>query len=349
MIKAYKGFNKDLQCAPNHKTFQYELGKEYEEESAETCCSGFHSCENPLDVFFYYPPTDSRYCEVEADGDISKDDDDSKIASTKIKIGAEIGLKGLIEAGVKFILDRVDFKSSAATNASDYSAATNTGNCSAATNTGYCSVAANVGNCSVAANVGNYSAATNTGDCSVAANVGNCSAATNTGGCSAATNTGGRSAATNTGNCSAATNTGGRSAATNTGCCSAATNTGRRSAATSTGYCSAATNTGDYSTATSTGDCSAATNTGSHSAATKTGDYSTATVEGKESVAFCTGAEGKAKGALGCWLVLAEWAKTTDRYHLVNVKAHKVDGKVVKPDTFYVLENGKFKEVKEAK
>lgn len=29
--------------------FQYEEGKEYEEETADACHSGFHACEHPLD------------------------------------------------------------------------------------------------------------------------------------------------------------------------------------------------------------------------------------------------------------------------------------------------------------
>lgn len=62
-IKAYKGFNKDLQC----RGFQYEIGKEYEEETANLCHAGFHACEYPLDVFGYYSPADSRFCEVELD------------------------------------------------------------------------------------------------------------------------------------------------------------------------------------------------------------------------------------------------------------------------------------------
>ena len=102
-MKTYKGFDKDLKC----RGFQYEIGKEYETGSAKACESGFHACENPLDVFSYYPPADSRFCEVEQSGEIDKDSDDSKIASTKIKIGAEIGLAGLINAGVKFILEKV--------------------------------------------------------------------------------------------------------------------------------------------------------------------------------------------------------------------------------------------------
>ena len=87
----------------------------------------------------------------------------------------------------------------------------------------------------------------------------------------------------------------------------AATNTGNRSAATNTGYQSAATNTGDWSAATNTGDWSAATNTGNRSAATNTGYQSAVVVEGKESFAIATGIEGKAKGALGCYIAVAEY------------------------------------------
>ena len=311
-IKAYKGFNKNLQCQPDDDKppFQYEVGKEYEESEAELCSCGFHACEFPLDVFGYYPPADSRYCEVELDATEEKGGD-SKRTGKKIKIGAEIGLDGIIKAGVKFILEKAE---SCDKGTGDWSAATNTGDQSAATNTGY------------------QSAATNTGDRSVA---------TNTGDQSAATNTGYRSAATNTGHRSAATNTGYRSAATNTGHWSAATNTGDQSAATNTGYQSAATNTGDRSVATNTGDQSAATNTGYQSAATNTGYQSATTVSGEESVACALGYEGKAKGTKGCWLVLAEWKDG----HRKDVRCFYVDGESVKANVFYKMKEGALVEV----
>jgi hypothetical protein len=182
------------------------------------------------------------------------------------------------------------------------------------------------------------------GDFSAATNTGYGSAATNTGNFSAATNIGYRSAATNTGDRSAATNTGYRSAATNTGDRSAATNTGDFSAATNTGYDSAATNTGDFSAATNTGYRSAATNTGDRSAATNTGYRSAATNTGKEGVASSLGIEGKAKGALGCWLVLAEWEEVNGEWRRTDVQCRRVDGETVKSDTFYRLENGEFVE-----
>jgi hypothetical protein len=178
----YKGFDKDLKC----QDFQYETGKKYSEESAEICEKGFHACEFPLDVFRYYAPSDSRYCEVDLDANDQKSNDSKRVGKS-ISIKAEIGIAGIVKAGVEYIKNQVDWNNDKKTNTGDCSAATNTGNCSAATNTG------------------NRSAATNTGYRSAATNTGNCSAATNTGNCSAATNTGYRSAATNTGYRSAAT------------------------------------------------------------------------------------------------------------------------------------------------
>ncbi len=335
-MKGFKGFNKDLKC----RGFQFEQGKEYKEEKAECCETGFHFCENPLDVFGYYPPSNSRYCEVEGSGQIDKENrDDSKVAASQIKIGLEIGLPGLIKAGVEYIKSNVDWENAKETNTGYQSVATNTGDYSAATNTG---------NKSAATNTGDYSAATNTGNKSAATNTGNKSAATNTGYQSVATNTGYQSAATNTGDYSAATNTGYQSVATNTGYQSAATNTGNKSVATNTGYQSAATNTGDYSAATNTGNKSAATNTGNKSVATNTGDYSAATVEGNESIACALGMQAKAKGKIGCWIVLAEWEEVgfCDK-KLKQVKAFEIDGEIIKEDIFYVLENGQAIEFKE--
>ncbi len=87
-----------------------------------------------------------------------------------------------------------------------------------------------------------------------------------------------------------------------------------------------------------------ATNTGDQSAATNTGDQSAASVEGKESVAIAIGYESKAKGALGCWLVLAEWEEADDGYHIKDVQSIRVDGEKVKADMWYRLIDGKFVE-----
>lgn len=159
VIKGYKGFNPDMTC----RGFQYETGKEYDTDGAKACERGFHFCENPFDVWGYYPPCGedgrlNRFCEVEGSGetDCSKPD---KTACSHIRIGDEIGLQGIIKAGVKFIMDKAAGDGEKESNTGDRSAATNTGNRSAATNTG---------DCSAATNTGGQSAATNTGDCSAA-------------------------------------------------------------------------------------------------------------------------------------------------------------------------------------
>lgn len=193
-MKAYKGFDENLKC----RDFQYEIGKEYEEANAKLCETGFHACENPIDVFRHYPPANSRYCDVDLKDVTDESSDDSKKCGKRIHINAEIGIKGIVDAFIKFTLDHILS--------------------------------------------GNH----------------------------------------------------------------------------------AATNTGDYS---------AATNTGDHSAAIVTGD---------ESVAIATGIYGKAKGSIGCYLVIAEWKMINGEWHIVDVKSTKVDGVKIKTDTFYQLVSGEF-------
>ena len=102
-MKAYKGFDKNMQC----RGFQYEVGKTYETKRADLCETGFHACESPLDVFGYYEPNHSRYCEVELDGVTDQHDEDSKRCGTKISIGAEIGIPGLVKAHIEYVKSRV--------------------------------------------------------------------------------------------------------------------------------------------------------------------------------------------------------------------------------------------------
>ena len=99
-IKSYKGFDKNLKC----RDFQYEIGKEYEMDGEiKVCNRGFHACESPFDVFDHYTMIDSRFCEVEQDGNISKKDRGTKICSSKIKIKAELKLADMINLGVEWL------------------------------------------------------------------------------------------------------------------------------------------------------------------------------------------------------------------------------------------------------
>ena len=105
MIKAYKGFNKDMKC----RDFQYKEGGEYEHPGeVKACESGFHACEYPLDCFSYYSPADSVFHEVELSGDFSKDGDDTKVAASKIKIGARLDIAGLVNASFEYVKEKSD-------------------------------------------------------------------------------------------------------------------------------------------------------------------------------------------------------------------------------------------------
>ncbi|HFH4633819.1 TPA: hypothetical protein ACGJVM_006417, partial [Pseudomonas aeruginosa] len=193
VVTAYKGFKQDLTC----RGYQFEIGGTYKHEGeVEACASGFHSCEYPLDVFGYYAPGESRFAIVKASGQLSRHDDDSKIASATLVVEAEISMPTMISKAIDWIMARLD---------------------SSVEQTVVGDTASNTGNRSAASNTGNRSAASNTGDYSAASNTGNQSAASNTGYRSAASNTGNRSAASNTGYRSAAEVSGQESVAASLG------------------------------------------------------------------------------------------------------------------------------------
>ena len=142
-MKAYKGFNKDMTCLG----FQFKEGKTYEEKEAKLCEKGFHACLNPIDVFKYYPPVDSIYHSVEIDDDdVSKEcGGDSKICGKKIKIGAKLTLREMIQAGVKIDIASASGDSSHAATSGDYSPAATSGVSSPAATSGVSSHAATSG------------------------------------------------------------------------------------------------------------------------------------------------------------------------------------------------------------
>jgi hypothetical protein len=175
----YKGFDKDLKC----RDFQFEVGKEYEEERAELCSTGFHACENPFDVWDYYNVAEGRFCEVEMTPTEERKDD-SKRVGKKIKIVAEIGLKGMIDAWLKIQFEKgtEDKKTQAASGDSSKLAASGyssklaaSGYSSKLAASGYCSQLAASGNFSQLAASGNFSKLAASGYSSQLAASGYCS------------------------------------------------------------------------------------------------------------------------------------------------------------------------------
>ncbi len=267
-IKTFKGFNKDMTC----KGFLYEEGKEYKEDKAVVCSSGFHACEYPLDVFAYYDPAKSVFCEVEQSGELSRNSDDSKVSSTKIKIGASINIAGLVKAAIEYTTKRVKKENDSD---EDYGASSATGDYGASSATG------------------DYGASSATGDYGASSATGDYGASSATGYCGASSAT---------------------------GYCGASSATGYRGASSATGYCGAS---------------------------SATGYCGTSVAGNKESIAVAWGYKSKAKGVLGSYLVFADWEGDENEYYkpdsweLKGAKMVRVDGEVIKEDTWYIIVDGK--------
>ena len=107
------------------------------------------------------------------------------------------------------------------------------------------------------------------------------------------------------------------------------------------GDSSSAATSGAYSSAATSGDSSSAATSGWRSSAATSGAYSSAAVLGKDSIAVANGAHSKARGALGCYLVLTEY---DDGGNFLWAKMAHVDGKIIKENTWYTLKNGEFVE-----
>ena len=165
-MKAYKGFNKDMTC----RGFQYEDGKTYEHEGeVKLCESGFHACEDPLDVFEYYDPANSEFHEVELDGVSDERREDTKVAAKKITIGARLGIDKIIKACVEFRFSKIEKELK---NSGDKGAASNSGDKGAASNSGDNGAASNSGYNGAASNSGYKGAAETSGEHSIAMSVG---------------------------------------------------------------------------------------------------------------------------------------------------------------------------------
>jgi hypothetical protein len=319
-MRGFKGFKKGLVCRGK----QYSENTIFEEEKAEICASGMHFCRNPLEVWKFYPPCNTKgelneFAEVES-LDKVETDDNKKFCTSKLKVNKKLAFIDFVNEGIAITCEDAD--NDTKTNENDYSTVINSGDYSTAINSGDYSMATSSNDYSVTINTGKYSVATNTGWNAVSISESSYS--------SIAASTGQRSATTNKSEYSIAANTGSHAATASSGAHSITANTGTESAAIGTGYCSIVASTGSGSIAKSSGDCSIAASTGYNS---------TATVEGNNSIAITAGVNSRAKGVKGSWIVCVEYDEC---YNILCVKAGRVDGENIQENTFYTLKNGEF-------
>ena len=334
-IKAYKGFNSDLTC----RGFQYEVGKEYTHDGeVKACDKGFHACANPFDVLKYYEDfTVMRYCTVEQSGEIDKEQD--KIASSKIKIKAEIGWAGLFNAGIEYLKKNIepskmkdgDFNDngdSAKIGLSDNSAKIGLSD-------NYAQIGSS-GSCAQIGSSGNYAQIGSSGNCAKIGSSGNYAQIGSSGnyakigssGYSAQIGSSGYSAQIGaSGNCAKIGSSGDYAQIGASGDYAKIGASGNCAKIGSSGYYAQIGSSGDYAQIGSSGH------------------YAQIKSEGKNAVVMCAGNDSMACGKIGSWLTLAEWKEQDGEWGPVCVKTERIDGERIKADTFYKLTNGEFTEV----
>jgi hypothetical protein len=167
-IVSYKGFDMDWKC----RGMQYAVGETFEHKGeVQACSGGLHACEDPLHVLRYYRPATSKFAVVEQSGTLSRHEDDSKVASSRLTVKAELTIAGLIKAAVEYRFKKckpsdgavATEKNESATASGYYGAATASGNSGAATASGNYGAATASGNYGAATASGYYGAATASG------------------------------------------------------------------------------------------------------------------------------------------------------------------------------------------
>ena len=155
--KGFKGFKKGLKCRDK----QYAENADFEEDVKPVACSiGMHFCENPLDVFNYYPPSgQNEYAEVESIGDSVKKED--KTVTNKLSIKSKISIAGLFKMHFASIFKGIE-ASPSTINTSGYEAHANTSGYEAHANTSGKGAHANTSGDEAHANTSGYEAHANT-------------------------------------------------------------------------------------------------------------------------------------------------------------------------------------------
>ena len=106
-MRGYKAFDKGLICRKK----QYAENTVFEEDNAEICRKGMHFCENPLDTLDYYPLIDNagnviEFAEVEALDEV-KTDNNKKFCTKKLKIGKKLSLSQFIKASFDTLYQKI--------------------------------------------------------------------------------------------------------------------------------------------------------------------------------------------------------------------------------------------------
>ena len=332
-IKAYKGFNSDMTC----RGFQYEVGKEYEiEGDIKVCERGFHACESPLEVLDHYQifgyNGENRFCKVEQSGTIDKEENSTKVCSSKIKIKAELKLSDLINLGVEWIKEQVKLKKD--NNISD--------------NSGDSAQIGSSGDYAQIGSSGNYAQIGSSGDSAQIGSSGDY-AQIGSSGYSAQIGSSGDSAQIGSSGDSAKIGSSGDSAQIgSSGNYAQIGSSGDSAKIGSSGYYAKIGSSGYSAQIGSSGYYAKIGSSGDYAQIGSSGNYAKIDSAGESSVICCAGNNSIVKAKIGSWITLSEWVYSYEKNRNIPkcVKTVYVDGDIIKADTWYKLVDGEFKEVK---
>ena len=311
-MKGFKGFDKGLVCRGK----QYKENTVFEEEAAEICKSGMHFCENPFDVLEYYDLVNTdgsfnEFAEVEA-LDKCLTDDNKKYCTKKLKIGAKLSFSGFVNACIEFIFEKTKIEEM------DEEDSTQIGSSGDYAKIGSSGDSAQIGSSGDSAQIGSSGDSAKIGSSGDSAQIGS---------------------------------SGDYAKIGSSGNYAKIGSSGDYAQIGSSGDSAQIGSSGDYAKIGSSGNSAQIGSSGGSAQIGSSGDSAQITSEGEDSVICCAGHNSIVRAKKGSWITLSEWERSfeKDRWIPKCVKTKFVDGEIIKADTFYRLENGKFVEVEEDK
>ena len=341
-IIAYKGFDENLCC----RDFQFKVGEEYEQQGEIKCCdNGFHACTNPFDVLNYYDVDGkNRFCQVEQYGTIDNSNKDTKQASSKIKIKAEIGMTGLFKAGIEWINEKtnpiliINETKNKNDNLSGDSAQIGSSSDSAQIESSgdYAQIGSS-GDYAQIGSSGDYTQIGSSGDYTQIGSSGY-SVQIGSSGYSAKIGSSGYSAQIGSSGDFAQIGSSGDYAKIGS--------SGYYAKIGSSGNSVKIGSSGDFAQIGSSGYSAKIGSSGYFAKIGSSGNSAKIDSTGEDSVICCTGDNSMVKAKKGSWITLSEWKYSEEKkyYIPVCVKTEFVDGERIKEDTWYKLVNGNFEE-----
>ena len=344
-IIAYKGFDKDFKC----RDFQYEVGKTYEMDGNIECCNrGFYACESPMEVFDHYDMLTSRFAEVEQSGEIDKENNSTKICSSRIKIKAELKLADIINLGVEWLKEiTMPSKIKANNSSNDGGSAQigSSGDCAKIGSSGNCAQIGSSGNCAQIGSSGDSAQIGSSGGSAQIGSSGDCAQIGSSGNYAQIGSSGDCAKIGSSGDCAKIGSSGNCAKIGSSGDCAQIGSSGNYAQIGSSGDCAQIGSSGDCAKIGSSGDCAKIGSSGNCAQIGSSGYYAKIDSSGQNSVVMCAGYDSKAKAAIGSWITLTEWKSIGDIWKPICVKTEQVDGSRIKADTYYKLIDGKFEEV----